>query len=56
MCKSMIDFSSQIPHYITYFLGMAIGRVFSDTRLTPPLMGWGSILINGFGTGLGIFF
>ena len=38
------------------YLGMAMGRVFSGTRPTPPLMGRGSILINGFGTGLEIFF
>ena len=37
-------------------LGMVMGRVFSDTRLVPSLMGWGSILINGFGMGLENFF
>ena len=33
-------------------VGMAMGRVFSGTRPAPPLMGRGSILITGFGTGL----
>ena len=33
-----------------------MGRVFSGTRPAPLLMGRGSILINGFETGLEIFF
>ena len=33
-----------------------MGRFFSGTRPTPLLMGQCSILINGFGTGLRIFF
>ena len=33
-----------------------MGRVFSGTRPTPPLMGRGLNLINGFGTGMKFFF
>ena len=36
-------------------LGMVMGQVFSGTYPALPLMGRGSILINGFGMGLGIF-
>ena len=35
---------------------MAMERVFSGIRPTPPLMGRGLNLINGFGTGMRFFF
>ena len=36
--------------------GNGAGQYLNPPRPTLPLMGWGSILINVFGTGLGIFF
>ena len=30
-------------------LGIAMEQVFSGNHPAPPLIGWGSILINGFG-------